>query len=98
MKIFALSLNPFFLGHVIPQGGVLVLGQGDIAAGEYSGHQSFIGEMTGVQLWNFVLPATEISRLLLSCQMGRGNILAWSDILNGTFNGAVELVSTSSCN
>lgn len=88
-----------FIGHVIPQGGVLILGQGqDLTAGEYADQKSFIGEMTGVQLWNFVLPAREIGRLLLSCQMGQGNILAWSDILNGTFNGAVELVSTSSCN
>ena len=78
---------------------MLVLGQvQDLANGEYAGHQSFIGEITSVQLWNFVLPAAEIDRLLLSCQTARGNVLNWSDILNGTFIGAVELVSTPSCN
>ena len=83
---------------MIPQEGVLVLGQEqDLAAGQYVGHQSFIGEIKSVQLWNFELPAAEIHRLLLPCQTGRGNVLTWSDILNGTFYGAVELASTSSC-
>lgn len=86
-------------GHVIPQGGVLELGQGqDLATGEDADHQSFIGEITSVQLWNFVLSVAEINWLLLSCQIGRGNVLSWSDILNGSFTGAVELVSTSLCN
>ena len=78
---------------------MLELGQGqDLATGEYADHQSFIGEITSVQLWNFVLPVAEINWLLLSCQIGRGNVLSWSDILNGSFIGAVELVSTSLCN
>ena len=86
-------------GYVIPEGGVLVLGQGQhLAAGEFASNESFTGEMASVQLWNFVLPVREINRLLLSCQAGHGNVLAWSDILNGTFSGDVHLVSTSSCN
>ena len=84
---------------MIPGGGVLILGQGkDLSAGDFSSYQSFVGEMINAQLWNYVLSVREINRLSLSCQAGHGNILTWVDFLNGTFSGAVHLISASSCN
>ena len=86
------------LGHVIPGGGVLVLGQEqDELGGGFDLSQSFRGQMTGVQLWNFVLPRDEIKQLQTSCQNAQGNVLAWSDFINASSTSDVSVVSMSSC-
>jgi len=81
---------------VITEGGVLVLGQKqNVPGGQFESHQSFIGEMTNLQIWNSALSFYEINQLSLSCQAGHGNVLAWPDYINGSRNVAV--ISLSSC-
>ncbi|XP_068173491.1 pentraxin-related protein PTX3 [Antennarius striatus] len=77
-------------GHIIPHGGSLQLGQernGCCTDGGMPGFESgfdsnlaFTGKMTGVNMWDRVLTAEEISRLALwegqGCEQ-RGNIVAW---------------------
>ena len=47
-------------GHVIRGGGALVLGQEqDSVGGSFQSFQSFIGEMTGVNIWNHVIHVTK---------------------------------------
>ena len=85
---------------MIPKGGVLVIGQEqDTPGGGFEDQQSFIGELTNVQLWDFVLPVHEINALSLLCyaNSGLGNVLAWPDFVNGSHHGAVNLVLISSC-
>lgn len=41
---------------MITEGGVLVLGQKqNVPGGQFESHQSFIGEMTNLQIWNSAL-------------------------------------------
>ncbi|XP_067054959.1 neuronal pentraxin-2-like [Acropora muricata] len=85
-------------GHVIPGGGVLVLGQEqDELGGRFDVSQSFRGQMTGVQLWNFVLSSDEIMQLQTLCQNAQGNVLAWSGFINASPTSEVSIVSMSSC-
>ena len=84
-----------FTGHVIRGGGSLVLGQKqDALGGGFQKHQSFIGEMTGVNIWSRVLDEQEIATLSKSCFVEEGSVFKRSDFKNHT-RGAVQLVSTS---
>ncbi|XP_074497781.1 pentraxin-related protein PTX3 [Sebastes fasciatus] len=78
-------------GHVLPNGGFILLGQerngcctstapsGNIVEG-YDSKLAFAGKMTGVNMWDRVLSEDEISQLALregkGCEQ-RGNLVAW---------------------
>ncbi len=65
---------------MIRGGGALVLGQEqDSLGGSFDANQSFIGEMTGVNVWNHVIKEKEIRRLSKSCLTGVGNVFKWRD-------------------
>ena len=69
-----------FPGHVIRGGGVLILGQEqDSLGGSFDANQCFIGELTGVNIWNHVIDEQEINHMSKSCLRGVGNVFQWSD-------------------
>lgn len=81
---------------------MLVLGQEqDKPGGGFDQKQSFIGELTNVQLWNYVIPLQEINDLTLfflcNAFSRSGNVLAWFDIVQGSLNGSVTLIALSKC-
>ena len=85
----------FPLGHVIPGAGSLVLGQEqDSEGGGFDKSQSFVGEMTGVNIWNRVIDHHEIASLSKSCRSGEGNVYKWSDFKPHIIGG-VHLISLS---
>ena len=62
------------LGHAIRGGGILVLGQDqDKRGGAFQGFQSFVGEMTGVNIWGHVIEEQQIA----SCPAKVGNVFQW---------------------
>lgn len=74
--------------------GYLVLGQKqDKVGGGFSAAQSFIGEMTGVNIWSRVLGNREIANLFKSCLAGEGNVFKWSDF-KSHIRGGVHLRHT----
>ncbi|XP_078367062.1 neuronal pentraxin-2-like isoform X1 [Oculina patagonica] len=82
-------------GHVIRGGGALVLGQEqDSVGGTFDAGQSFIGEMTGVNIWDRAINDTEIMRMSQSCLTGVGNVFQWSD-LKAHLKGAVKIIPPS---
>ena len=82
-------------GYVISGGGSLVLGQDqDSVGGGFESRQSFIGEMTGVNIWSCVLGDQEIAALSKSCLTGEGNVFKWSDFKNHT-RGGVQLINAT---
>ena len=84
-----------FLGHVIRGGGALVLGQEqDNVGGSFQDHQSFVGEMTGVNIWDHVIDDEEIKRMSKSCLAGAGNVFQWSDF-KPHLKGSVEIIKPS---
>ena len=85
----------FSLGHVIRGAGSLVLGQEqDRVAGGFYSLQSFVGGMTGVNIWDRVIHHREIARMSKSCLTGEGNVYKWSDF-KPHIKGGVQLVSRS---
>ena len=54
---------------------MLVLGQEqDSVGGSFYANQSFMGEMTDVNIWDHVIKDQEIMRMSKSCLTGEGNV------------------------
>ncbi|XP_078360290.1 uncharacterized protein LOC144644633 isoform X2 [Oculina patagonica] len=89
------SGTDFETGHVIPGGGALVLAQEqDSLGGKFGDTQNFIGEMTGVNIWDHVITDQEIMRMSQSCQTGVGNVFKWSDFKDHV-KGSVKIIESS---
>ena len=83
-------------GLVISGGGSLVLGQDqDSLGGGFDVRQSFVGEMTGVNIWSNVLSDQEIADMAGSCLAGEGNVYKWSDFRSHS-RGEINVI-TASC-
>ena len=87
----------FKKGYKIPAGGTLIVGQEQDNNGIFDVLQSFIGELTELNIWNRVLGPSEISKMSGACHSGEGNVLSWSDVLSGSFKGQVQKIQPSSC-
>jgi len=82
-------------GHVVRSGGALVLGQDqDSVGGSFQASQSFIGEMTGVNIWDHVIREQEIKRMSKSCLAGVGNVFQWRDF-KPHLKGSVKIIKPS---
>ncbi|CAH3141132.1 unnamed protein product, partial [Porites evermanni] len=89
----------FRVGHVIPGGGYLVIGQDQDKFRDPSGFvlsQSFVGSISGLNMWSHVLPRNEILRMGKACNTGTGDILRWSDFFNSR-HGDVVVRCPSKC-
>ncbi|XP_066019962.1 neuronal pentraxin-1-like isoform X2 [Pocillopora verrucosa] len=82
-------------GHMIRANGSLVLGQEqDSKGGKFEAHQSFIGEMTGVNIWDHVIKDQEIARMSKSCLTGVGNVFQWREF-KAHIKGSVKIIEPS---
>ena len=82
---------------MINTNGILVIGQEqDSFGGRFDATQSYVGELTDLNIWNRVLDAREVSSLSKSCHGGRGNVKKWSDFKVG-LGGDVRVISPSAC-
>ncbi|XP_023234733.1 sushi, von Willebrand factor type A, EGF and pentraxin domain-containing protein 1-like [Centruroides sculpturatus] len=85
------------VGTFIPTDGILVVGQEQDGKGSgFSSPESFIGSMSLLQIWDYVLTPEEISTFTTRCDNYKGNVRAWSDFLGGIF-GRVEKKSSDFC-
>ena len=83
------------IGLVIRGGGVLILGQDQYSVGGgFQTSDSFIGEMTGVNIWDHVITDQEITRMSKSCLTGVGNVFQWSDF-KAHLEGSVQIIKPS---
>lgn len=79
--------------------GKLVLGQDqDIVGGGFDYHQSFVGELSHLYLWNTDLGSSVISRLSIVCKEDPHPryIVEWSEFMKG-INGNVTRRDQSRC-
>lgn len=83
-------------GTTIEPGGNVVLGN-DKDAGGYQIRDAFVGNISRVNLWDYVLPRETILLLSQRCGQEKGETLAWRDIRAGSFNGEVNVREPSSC-
>lgn len=64
--------------HVIQPGGKVILGQDlDSGDGSYHASQSFVGEISEVNMWDFVLSASSIQDLYSRRTVQSGNVFNW---------------------
>ncbi|CAH3161488.1 unnamed protein product [Porites lobata] len=82
-------------GNMIRPGGALVLGQEqDSVGGRFEASQSFIGELTDVNIWDHVIKEQEIKRMSKSCLTGVGNLFQWPDF-KSHIKGSVKIIEPS---
>ena len=79
---------------MIRANGVLVLGQEQDSGGRFDVNQCFIGEMTGVNIWDHVLKDQEIARMSKSCLTGVGNVFQWRKF-KAHIVGSVRIIKPS---
>ena len=73
----------------------MVLGQEqDSEGGSFDANQSFIGEMTGVNIWDHAIKAQEIMRMSQSCLLGVGNVFQWRKFKDHV-KGQVKIINPS---
>uniref|UniRef100_A0A8C2PBT7 Sushi, von Willebrand factor type A, EGF and pentraxin domain containing 1 n=1 Tax=Capra hircus TaxID=9925 RepID=A0A8C2PBT7_CAPHI len=74
------------IGSPIPGGGALVIGQEQDEKGEgFNPAESFVGSISQLNLWDYVLSPQQVNSLATSCpeELSKGNVLAWPDFLSG---------------
>ncbi|XP_069128762.1 sushi, von Willebrand factor type A, EGF and pentraxin domain-containing protein 1-like [Argopecten irradians] len=69
-------------GEIIAGGGTFVVGQEQDPEG-FSSSESFIGELTRLNIWSTELPLTTIDLMRISCDVEQGDVIAWADIQSG---------------
>ena len=88
----------FKKGHTIGQDGTLVLGQDqDSVGGGFQTTDSFQGMLSNVNVWNRLLPDTQVKEMSQSClpdKWNEGNVYKWPDFLR---RGGAKLVKPSPC-
>lgn len=80
--------------------GVIVIGQDqDSYKGSFESEQTFQGKLTGLNMWERVLSAGEVSGLNSSkCSSAQGNIVKWNDLFKKEQFGQVKVACESFCN
>jgi CUB/sushi domain-containing protein len=66
--------------------GILILGQEqDLMGSGFSEAESFMGYLSSVAMWDYVLQVTEIWNLTMMCGVSSraGNVFMWTDFLAG---------------
>ena len=86
------------VGYTIRGGGSVVLGQEqDSVGGGFDSRQSFQGFLSNVNVWSYVLSASTIKSMSMSCLSGlAGNVYKWSDFIYGV-KGKSAVVIPSPC-
>ena len=80
-------------GATIPGGGKLVIGQ-QYSGSKFVANRGFLGQITGVNIWDTSLTGEELEDLARSPDNGRGNILRWFQVLKNV-HGAAEIATPS---
>ncbi|XP_016388375.1 neuronal pentraxin-1-like [Sinocyclocheilus rhinocerous] len=82
------NLSPW---HPIKPGGVFILGQEqDTLGGRFDATQSFVGEMSDLQLWSRVLTSTEIYNQASCSSHLTGDVITWSESMVELHGGVTK--------
>ncbi|XP_078422478.1 serum amyloid P-component-like [Cetorhinus maximus] len=84
-------------GGIVHGGGAIILGQEqDRVGGGFDVRQSFVGEITDVNMWDHVLTANEIKVVSQGCHCPGGNIIDWATV-RFTASGNVNIQDNNDC-
>ena len=74
------STTSFQRGEVITGNGYLILGQEqDTLGGGFNTEENFIGDISQMNVFDYVLSANDVYNLVYSCDYVKGNVAAWDD-------------------
>ena len=80
------SSVPFQKDQVVNGGGVMILGQDqDELGGGFNTEENLIGDVSQMNVFDYVLSANDIYNLVYSCDYVKGNIAAWADFREQLF-------------
>lgn len=80
-------------GHKVRAGGKVILGQDpDSYFGDFDAKQSFVGEISDVNMWDRVLPDSSIRNLFSGRRIPRGNVFDWESATL-RHNGNVHIIN-----
>lgn len=80
-------------GHTVRPGGKVIIGQDpDVYLGDFDAKQSFVGEISDVNLWDSVLSDSTIQDMFSGKRVPRGNVFDW-ETTEFKINGEVEVVN-----
>ncbi|XP_051518962.1 carbonic anhydrase 6 isoform X1 [Myxocyprinus asiaticus] len=84
-------------GYTIPSGGTLILGKDQDGFLGISATDAFVGQMTDVNVWDYVLTKDEIDeQMLCGNSKAKGNVLSWG-ITQLSLYGGVQLQAEQVC-
>ncbi|EDO30105.1 predicted protein, partial [Nematostella vectensis] len=82
------SSSNYQTGHSIQSGGVLAIGQDQDSVGAYyDATQSFVGSLSGVNIWQTVLGDDIILAMSAGCNMWSGDAVSWLQLRRATITG-----------
>nr|DBA18413.1 TPA: hypothetical protein GDO54_016657 [Pyxicephalus adspersus] len=77
--------------HVLPSGRVILGQDQDKFGSSFDSKQSFVGEISDVQLWNFVLPSNAIKEVHKGKSKTLGNIINWKSIRYALYGKVIAI-------
>lgn len=84
-------------GHTIKKGAVVLGLDQDFLLGGYATSEAFQGNLTGVNMWDRVLTAQEVSAIADRCSSSQGNVFKWAGIQD-KLSGNVKRICQPFCN
>ena len=69
----------------------------DEVEGGFQEEQSFVGNLSEVNVWDHVISAHNISRMSEACTPEEGNVISWFDLEKPDVKGNVKIIKPSSC-
>lgn len=83
---FKASTSSFQKDQVIRGGGVMIAGQEqDDIGGGFNAEESFLGDISQMNVWSRVLSDNEIYNLAQTCDRAQGDVVAWPDFRENLF-------------
>ncbi|XP_074620011.1 sushi, von Willebrand factor type A, EGF and pentraxin domain-containing protein 1-like [Acropora palmata] len=81
-----MSSSAFQKGQVIAGSGFMILAQEqDTLGGGFNTEENFVGDVSQMNVFDYVLSANDVYNLAYSCDYVQGNVAAWSDFRERLF-------------
>ncbi|XP_041633752.1 pentraxin fusion protein-like [Cheilinus undulatus] len=79
-------------GHTTLAGGRIILGQDtDSVVGKFDYYESFVGEISDVNMWSYVLSESAIQQMACGGRLKSGNVINWGST-RMTLHGNVDVL------
>ncbi|EDO40600.1 predicted protein [Nematostella vectensis] len=85
-------------GEELTEGNLVIGQEQDKKAGQFANTQSFLGNVTSVNIWSHVISDDEVRSLSRDCpSLAHGNVMGWEEVLH-KIKGNVQVIKGKKCN